>query len=107
MKTTAHLKHRYTGQHWDFFTKKVGNSEVNDYFFNTNITFTMGTDRSGRITFYSEYELLPGSQIRNIYDINNKAILPDSKYDITSIEPTLNVFNQIVSYKYKAARSNI
>jgi hypothetical protein len=108
MKSSAIIKHKYTGEYWNFKPKQSGNEIVNEWFFIKDIKFGMGLSSYGeRLNFYSENLLRVGSQIKNVRDSLNNEIQSNSYWTITTIEPMVDCFNQISGYKYKAVRQAV
>jgi hypothetical protein len=104
MKTNSILKYRYSAEYWNYREKENGINNEIEHYFTENIKLIMGPGTTERINFYSRYLFRPGAYIKYILDVNKNNVQPNSYWQITNIEPSLNSFGQIIGYKYKAIR---
>lgn len=104
MKPMAYTRHKYSGELYKFVRKATGTTNQIEYYFVGLISLTAGVDKVGRMTIRMEEPLPVGSLIANIRDTDNQLILDDIVWQITNIEPILNAFNNIESYRLRAVQ---
>jgi hypothetical protein len=106
MKPAAYQRHKYSGEFYKFVKKTIGDSSSVEYYFAGNIALTAGIetgiDKTGKMTIRSEQPLQIGCLVANIKDLSGNLILDDAIWQITNLEPVLNPFNTIESYKMRA-----
>jgi len=104
MKPMAYTRHKYSAEFYKFVIEKVGDTETTKYYFVGMIALTAGLDISGRLGIRSEQPIPINSVIANIKDSNGELILDDSAWQIVGLEPVLNAFSAIESYRMKAVK---
>jgi hypothetical protein len=104
MKPMAYNRHKYSGDFYKFVLETVGDSSETKYYFVGPISITAGLDISGRLGIRSDQPIPINSVIANIKDSKGELILDDSAWQITGLEPVLNAFNNIDSYRMKAVK---
>ena len=104
MKPAAYQRHKYSGEFYKFVRKTIGDVSSVEYYFVGNIPLTAGIDKTGRMTIRSEQPVAKGSLIANIKDSTGNLILDDTIWQISNLEPVLNPFNTVESYKMRAVK---
>jgi len=104
MKPMAYTRHKYSAEFYKFVNEVVGDTETTKYYFVGIVSITAGLDISGRLGVRSEQPLPMNSVIANIRDSNGELILDDSSWQIVGLEPVLNAFSAIESYRMKAVK---
>jgi hypothetical protein len=104
MKPMAYNRHKYSGELYKFVRKVIGDTTTLEYYFVGNIAITSGLDVSGRMIIKCDEPIQIGSVISNIKDSNGNLILDDIAWQINNLEPILNAFNNIESYRMKAVK---
>jgi hypothetical protein len=104
MQPMAYNRHKYSGELYKFVRKVVGDTTAVEYYFTNNIALTAGVDKTGRMTIKIDQPIAIGSLIANIKDANGNLILDDMIWQINGLEPVLNAFNNIESYRLRAVK---
>lgn len=104
MKPLAYQRYKYSAELYKFSRETVGDSSTLNYYFVGNVAITAGVDQNGRMTIRSEQPFAIGSLLSNIKDVNNTPILDDTIWQISNLEPVLNAFNNIESYRMRAVK---
>jgi hypothetical protein len=100
----AYSRHKYSADFYKFVIEKVGDTETTKYYFVGVVPITAGLDISGRLGVKCEQPIPINSVIANIKDTNGELILDDSAWQIVGLEPVLNAFSSIESYRMKAVK---
>jgi len=104
MKPLAYTRHKYSGEFYKFVRETVGDTSTLNYYFVGNVPLTAGIDKTGRMTINIEQPIAVGSLIANIKDSNGNLILDDTVWQISNLEPVLNAFSSIESYRLRAVK---
>lgn len=104
MKPLAYQRYKYSAEFYKFSRQTVGDTTTTNYYFVGNVAITAGVDKNGRMTIRSEQPFAIGSLLANIKDANNILILDDAIWQISNLEPVLNAFNNIESYRMRAVK---
>lgn len=104
MKPLAYTRHKYSGELYKFVRSTVGTTSSLSYYFVGNVSLTAGLAKTGQLTIRSDQPLAIGSLIANIKDSTGNLILDDTIWQISGLEPVLNAFNAIESYRMKAVK---
>ena len=104
MKPLAFNRHKYSGEFYKFVRNTVGTKTSLSYYFVGNIALTAGLAKTGQLTIRCDQPIAIGSLIANIKDTNGNLILDDAIWQISGLEPILNAFNAIESYRMKAVK---
>jgi hypothetical protein len=104
MKPMAYNRNKYSGQLYKFVRETIGDTSAVSYYFVGDIALTAGLDISGRMLIRCDEPIAIGSVIANIKDSNNNLILDDTSWQINNLEPVLNAFNNIESYRMRAVK---
>ena len=104
MKPVAYTRHKYSGELYKFVRNIVGSTSSISYYFVGNIFLTAGLAKTGQLTIRSDQPIAIGSLIANIKDSNGNLILDDTIWQISGLEPVMNAFNAIESYRMKAVK---
>jgi len=104
MKPMAYDRHKYSADFYKFVVESIGDTTETKYYFVGKIALTAGLDISGRLGIKADEPFPINSVIGDIKDSNGELILDDSKWQITGLEPVLNAFNTIESYRMKAVK---
>lgn len=104
MKPLAYTRHKYSGEFYKFVRSTVGTDTSLSYYFVGNVALTAGLAKTGQLTIRSDQPIAIGSLIANIKDSTGNLILDDAIWQISGLEPVLNAFNAIESYRMKAVK---
>lgn len=104
MKPMAYSRNKYSGELYKFVSNIIGDSSELKYYFVGNILITAGLDSSGRMTIRCDDPVQIGSLISNIKDSNGTPILDDTIWQTIALEPVMNAFNNIDSYRLRAVK---
>lgn len=104
MQPMAYSRNKYSGELYKFARETIGSNSVVKYYFSDTISITAGVDKSGRMTIKSDIPIALGSLIANIKDSDGNLILDDMIWQINGLEPILNAFNTIESYRHRAVK---
>ena len=104
MKPMAYSRHKYSGEFYKYVRKTIGDTTALEYYFVGNIAMTAGLDISGRMMIRADQPIQIGSVIANIKDSAGNLILDDTSWQINNVEPILNAFNNIESYRMRAVK---
>lgn len=104
MQPMAYGRHKYSGELYKFVRETVGSNSTVKYYFSRSIALTAGVDKSGRMTIKTDEPIALGSLIANIKDANGNPILDDMIWQVNGLEPILNAFSNIESYRLRAVK---
>lgn len=104
MKPMAYARHKYSGDFYKSVIEKTGSTEISKYYFVGSVPITAGLDISGRMGIRCEQPIPVNSVIKDIKDSENNLILDNTSWLIVGLEPVLNAFNNIESYRMKATK---
>lgn len=104
MKPLAYQRNKYSGELYKFVIDTVGDTTTTNYYFAGNLAITAGIDKTGKMTIRCDQPIQIGSLIANIKDSNNNLILDDAIWQISNLEPILNAFNNVESYRMRAVK---
>jgi len=104
MQPMAYGRHKYSGELYKFVRETVGSTSTVKYYFSRSISLTAGVDKSGRMTIKTDEPVALGSLIANIKDANGDLILDDMIWQVNGLEPILNAFSNIESYRLRAVK---
>lgn len=104
MKTSAFQRYKYSGDLYKFVKKQVGDSLKTEYYFVDQVLIIAGIDKTQKMTIRSEEPFAIGSLIANIKDANNNLILDDTIWQISNLQPILNAFGIVESYRMTAVK---
>jgi hypothetical protein len=104
MKPLAYIRHKYSGDFYKYVRETVGDTSTLKYYFVGNVALTAGIDKTGRMTIRTDQPVAVGSLIANIKDSDGNLILDDTIWQISNLEPVLNAFNSVESYRLRAVK---
>jgi hypothetical protein len=104
MKTLGFERYKYSGEYYKFVRKDLGTTSTVEYYFVGNIALSVGIDSTGKLSIRCEQPLPIGSLVGNIKDADGNAILDDQVYQISTLQPVLNSFNTVESYRMKTVK---
>lgn len=104
MQPMAYNRNKYSAELYKFVRETVGSNSVLKYYFSETISLTAGVDKSGRMTIKTDEPIALGCLVANIKDSNGNLILDDMIWQINGLEPILNAFNSIESYRHRAVK---
>lgn len=104
MQPTAFTRYKYSAEFYKFVRKNVGTTSTVEYYFVDNIALSAGIDSAGKLNIRCDQPLPIGCLIANIKDADGNLILDDQVYQISSLQPVLNSFNTIESYRMKTTK---
>lgn len=104
MKPLAYTRHKYSGDFYKYVREFTGTTSTLKYYFVGNVLLTAGIDKTGRMTIRLDQPIAVGSLIANIKDSNGNLILDDTIWQISNLEPVLNAFNNVESYRLRAVK---
>lgn len=104
VKPMAYNRHKYSADFYKFVNQQAGDTQITKYYFVGVVPITAGLDISGRLGIRCEQPIPINSVISNIKDLNGELILDDSAWQIVGLEPVLNAFSSIESYRMKAVK---
>lgn len=111
MKIAAIVKHKFTGEYWDFTITDdpITGSRTYNYFFVKNITGSVVPLASGVLSIFTDTQLRHNSQVRNLRDAGGNFVFPDfatgeSNSAYVGIgEPLFDVFSNNAGWRYNLA----
>lgn len=104
MKSLAFQRNKYSGELYKFVRETVGDTSILSYYFAGTIALTAGIDKTNRMTIRTDQPIQIGSLVSNIKDTSGNLILDDIIWQTTTIEPILNSFNAVESYRMRAVK---
>ena len=104
MKPLTIARHKFSGDLYKSVRNQLGTESEVQYFYAKKIKITAGLDQNNKMTIRADEPLAIGFLISSIRDSNNNLILSDTIWQISSLQPVINVFNTIDSYIMKAAK---
>lgn len=104
MKPLAYTRHKYSGEFYKYVRETIGDTSTLKYYFVGNVLLTAGIDKTGRMTIRLDQPIAVGSLIANIKDSNGNLILDDTIWQVSNLEPVLNAFNNVESYRLRAVK---
>jgi hypothetical protein len=104
MKPLAYTRHKYSAEFYKFVRNTVGTASSINYYFVGNIALTAGLAKTGQLTVRCDQPIAIGSLIANIKDSSGNLILDNAIWQISGLEPVLNAFNNVESYRMKAVK---
>ncbi len=104
MKPAAYSRHKYSGELYKFVRENVGDTSSLKYYFVGIFFLTAGVNKTGQMTIRAEQPLQIGSLLKDIKDADGNLILDNSIWQISNLEPVMNAFNTIESYKMRAVK---
>ena len=104
MKPMAYNRNKYSGEYYKLVSTNVGDTLTNKYYFVKNLSLTAGVTVQGKLTIKTDEPVPIGSLIANIKDVNGNLILDDIIWQVSGIQPALNAFNTVESYRLAAVK---
>ena len=104
MKTAGFQRYKYSGDVYKFVDETEGSSSSKKYYFAGKISLTIGVDKTQKMVIRCEQPFALGTLISNIKDINNNSILDDTIWQISNLQPILNAFGSVESYRMSAVK---
>lgn len=104
MKPAAFIRYKYSADFYKFVRKEIGTTSTVEYYFVGNIVLSVGIDTAGKLNIRCDQPLPIGCLVANIKDADGNLILDDQVYQISSLQPVLNSFNTIESYRMKTTK---
>jgi hypothetical protein len=104
MQPGAYSRHKYSAELYKFVRETVGDTSTLKYYFVGMFFLTAGINKTGQMTIRAEEPLQIGSLLKDIKDANGNLILDNSIWQISNLEPVMNAFNTIESYKMRAVK---
>lgn len=104
MKAKTMPRHKYVGQLYKFVSKQKGSESVLEYYYAKDIAITAGLDKNNRMFVRSDEPLAIGFLIKEIRDAAGNLILADTVWQINSIQPVLDAFNNLQGYTMNAIK---
>ena len=102
MKPMGYNRHKYSAELYKFVRETVGDTSTIKYYYVGNIALTAGLGLTGRMTIRTDEPIAVGSVVSKIKDAAGNLILDDTAWQISALEPVLNAFSTIESYRLKA-----
>lgn len=104
MKSLAFQRNKYSAELYKFVRETVGDTSTLKYYFAGNIAVTAGIDNTNRMTIRTDQPIQIGSLVSNIRDSSGNLILDDMIWQTSTLEPILNSFNNVESYRMRAVK---
>ena len=104
MKPMAYGRHKYSGELYKFIREVTGSTSTLKYYFVGNIALTAGVGTTGKMVIKTDEPIAIGSVIARIKDSDGNLIMDQEAWQISGLEPILNAFNTIESYRLKAVK---
>jgi hypothetical protein len=104
MQPGAYSRHKYSAELYKFVRETVCDTSTLKYYFVGMFFLTAGINKTGQMTIRAEEPLQIGSLLKDIKDANGNLILDNSIWQISNLEPVMNAFNTIESYKMRAVK---
>lgn len=99
MKSIGFQRYKYSGDVYKFVTDAEGMTSTKKYYFAGKISLTIGIDRTQKMVIRCEQPFALGTLISNIKDTNGNQILDDTVWQISNLQPILNAFGSLESYR--------
>lgn len=108
MQLQAYVRHNMTAEYWNFtLTTEAGGTLTPVYANTGEVNFLFATDPSApRAVILSKKPFRKGIQLRGITDSAGNDVLPGAWYVITAVEPVINMFGRVETYRHRAALAN-
>jgi hypothetical protein len=100
----AYSRHKYSADLYKFVRETIGDTSVLKYYFVGNIALTAGLGTTGKMVIKTDEPIAIGSVISKIKDANGDLVLDNESWQVSGLEPVLNAFNAIESYRLKAVK---
>jgi hypothetical protein len=104
MKTTGYQRYKYTGDLYKFVREVIGDTSTLKYYFAGTVTLIAGIDKTQRMIIRSEQPFALGTIISNIKDATGSLILENTNWQINNLQPILNSFGVVESYRMTAIK---
>ena len=104
MKPMGYNRYKYSAELYKFVREAVGTSSIVKYYYVGNIALTAGLGPTGKMVIKTDEPVAIGSVISKIKDANGELILDSESWQVSGLEPILNAFNSIESYRLKAVK---
>jgi hypothetical protein len=100
----AYSRHKYSAELYKFVRETIGDTSALKYYFVGNIALTAGLGTTGKMVIKTDEPIAIGSVISKIKDANGDLVLDNESWQVSGLEPVLNAFNAIESYRLKAVK---
>lgn len=104
MKPRAYSRHKYSAELYKYVREVVGDTTTLNYYFVGTFFLTAGVNKTGQMTIRADQPLQIGSLLKDIKDADGNLILDDTIWQISNLEPIMNAFNTIESYRMRAVK---
>jgi hypothetical protein len=104
MKPITTARNKYTGKLYKFVRKQKGSETELEYYYAKDINVTVGLDSNNRMSIRCDEPLALGFILKDIKDSIGNLILSDTAWQISAVEPVLNAFNTLDSYRMRAIK---
>jgi hypothetical protein len=104
MKPRAYSRHKYSAELYKYVREVVGDTSTLKYYFVGMFFLTAGVNKTGQMTIRADQPLQIGSLLKEIKDANGNLILDDTIWQISNLEPIMDAFNTIESYRMRAVK---
>ena len=104
MKSLGFQRNKYSGELYKFVRETVGDTSTLKYYFAGNVAISFGVDKVSKVIIRCDQPLEIGSVVSNIKDSSGNLVLDTTTWQINTLEPILNSFNAIESYRMRAIK---
>lgn len=99
MRPMAYSRNKYSAELYKSVRETVGDSSTLKYYYVGNISLTAGLDQTGKMIINTDENLSIGWIISKIKDASGNLIMDETSWNILSVQPVLNAFNTIQTYR--------
>lgn len=104
MQPNAFKRFKYSGEYYKFVVEENGTEPVIKFFYGGILSLSADLDDNQRVNVISKEPLPIGSLIANIKDANDNLVLDDMIWQIQTLIPVFDNFNNIVFYRSRASK---
>jgi hypothetical protein len=104
MRTLAYQRNKYSAELYKYVRESVGDTSELKYYFVGNVMITAGIDKTGRMNIRADQPFAVGTLLKDIKDSDGNLILDDTIWQVSNLEPILNAFNAVESYRMRATK---
>lgn len=102
MRFNTFKKYPFTADLWDYtVTQDAGGIDIRTYFFvRSGQKLDIKTDMSTRLlVLFEDTDLRPGVRLKNLVDAKGQELFVGGTYQLTTVEPIINMFGVRESYR--------
>lgn len=104
MRTLAFKRNKYSAELYKYVRESVGDTSTLKFYFAGNVSVTAGVDKTGRMNLIADQPFAVGTLLKDIKDSDGNLILDDTIWQVSNLEPVLNAFNTVESYRMRATK---